>query len=415
MDINKNDLIFCEKCHKTLKRTEFYLSNNLEKYPNGGTVPICKKCLTMHVNNWDPSTYLWILQEVDVPYIPDEWNALLARYGTDKRKMTGTTILGRYLSKMKLKQYRDWRWKDTEYLQELDHKKVREALEANGATMQEIDQALRERTFEVPEGQLEEPESPINISSPSIQQPQSYETFSFEEPAESASDLGLSEEDVTYLKLKWGSSYKPAEWVWLEQYYNDFMDSYDIQSAGHKDTLKKLAKTSLKLDQLIDLGDVDGAQKTQKMYDSLMKSGKFTAAQNKAESGEAVDSISEIVMMCEKDGFIPRYYTDGPQDKVDRVLQDLQEYTHSLITEETNIGNLIENAVKQIEEDKLREEQTEADAASDEDLLEEALFSNDIKYLSDGEFEEFNEFEEELSDKDNKLLEDLTDFMKDGE
>lgn len=412
MDINKNDLIFCEKCHKTLKRSEFYLSNNLEKYPNGGTIPICKKCLTMHVDNWNPETYLWILQEVDVPYIPDEWNGLLARYGTDRRKVTGTTILGRYLSKMKLKQYRDWRWKDTEYLQELDHKKVREALEANGATMQEIDQALRERTFAIPEGELTEPETPISISSSG---PQSYETFTFEEPAESADDLGLSDEDVTYLKLKWGASYKPAEWVWLEQYYNDFMDSYDIQSAGHKDTLKKLAKTSLKLDQLIDLGDVDGAQKTQKMYDSLMKSGKFTAAQNKAESGEAVDSISEIVMMCEKDGFIPRYYTDGPQDKVDRVLQDLQEYTHSLITEETNIGNLIENAIKQIEEDKLREEQTEADAASDEDLLEEALFSNDIKYLSDGEFEEFNDFEDDLADNDNKLLEGLSDFMKDGE
>ena len=194
------------------------------------------------------------------------------------------------------------------------------------------------------------------------------------------------------------------------------MDSYDIQSAGHKDTLKKLAKTSLKLDQLIDLGDIDGAQKTQKMYDSLMKSGKFTAAQNKAESGEAVDSISEIVMMCEKDGFIPRYYTDGPQDKVDRVLQDLQEYTHSLVTEETNIGNLIENAVKQIQEDKAREAQTEADAASDEDVLEEALFSNDVKYLSDGEFEEFNDFEDDLSKKDDKLLGDLSDSdKKDGE
>ena len=193
------------------------------------------------------------------------------------------------------------------------------------------------------------------------------------------------------------------------------MDSYDIQSAGHKDTLKKLAITSLKLDQLIDLGDVDGAQKTQKMYDSLMRSGKFTAAQNKAESGEAVDSISEIVMMCEKDGFIPRYYTDGPQDKVDRVLQDLQEYTHSLITEETNIGNLIENAVKQIEEDKIREAQTEADAAGDEDILEEALFSNDISYISDGEFEEFNDFEDDLADKDNTLLENLTDYMKAGE
>jgi hypothetical protein len=48
-----------------------------------------------------------------------------------------------------------------------------------------------------------------------------------------------------------------------------------------------------------------------------MKSGKFTAAQNKAENGEYVDSVGELVMMCEKDGFIPRYYVDEPNDKVD--------------------------------------------------------------------------------------------------
>ena len=41
-----------------------------------------------------------------------------------------------------------------------------------------------------------------------------------------------------------------------------------------------------------------------------MKSGKFTAAQNKADSGEFVDSISALVEICEKDGFIPRYYID---------------------------------------------------------------------------------------------------------
>ena len=133
-----------------------------------------------------------------MPYIPDEWNALLARYGADRKKVTGTTILGRYLSKMKLKQYRDWRWKDTEYLQELDHKKVREALEANGASMQEIDQALRERTFEIPEGELREPDHTVGLPAGA----DSYETFTFEEPAESADELGLTDEDVTYLKLK---------------------------------------------------------------------------------------------------------------------------------------------------------------------------------------------------------------------
>jgi hypothetical protein len=49
------------------------------------------------------------LKEVDVPYIPEEWNKLLESYGQDRRKVTGMTILGRYLSKMKLKQFRDYR------------------------------------------------------------------------------------------------------------------------------------------------------------------------------------------------------------------------------------------------------------------------------------------------------------------
>lgn len=52
-------------------------------------------------------------------------------------------------------------------------------------------------------------------------------------------------------------------------------ESYDIQTAGHIDTLKLICKTSLKANQLIDLGDVEGAQKMIKVYDTLMKSGKF--------------------------------------------------------------------------------------------------------------------------------------------
>lgn len=36
--------------------------------------------MTMMVDNWDPSTYKWILEEADVPYIPDEWNKLMRNY-----------------------------------------------------------------------------------------------------------------------------------------------------------------------------------------------------------------------------------------------------------------------------------------------------------------------------------------------
>ena len=83
---------YCEKCNKTMGGDQFYSSNNLEKYPNDGKLNQCKKCITMHVDNWNPDTYLWILQEIDVPYIPEEWNKLMATYAKDKSKLTGLSI-----------------------------------------------------------------------------------------------------------------------------------------------------------------------------------------------------------------------------------------------------------------------------------------------------------------------------------
>jgi hypothetical protein len=80
------------------------------------------------------------------------------------------------------------------------------------------------------------------------------------------------------LRLKWGKAYKPDEWIELEKLYKEMEESYDIQTAGHKDTLKLICKTSLKANQLIDMGDIEGYQKMSKVYDTLMKSGKFTAA-----------------------------------------------------------------------------------------------------------------------------------------
>jgi len=82
------------------------------------------------------------------------------------------------------------------------------------------------------------------------------------------------------------------------------------------------------------------------------------------------------VAICEKDGFIPRYYIEEPNDKVDRVLQDMQGYTKNLIFEETNLNNMIEKAVKDIQEQKEKEADMEAAAAGDDDdILEQELFN----------------------------------------
>ena len=406
-----NRTFYCEKCNRTMSAEQFYGSNNLEKYPEG-KLKQCKKCISMHVDNFNPDTYLWILQECDVPYVQDEWNKLLASYGKDKSKLTGMTILGRYLSKMKLKQWRDYRWEHTDYLQEVANKKIEETMKRQGYDAMQINEAVTKATFTIPDEILKEPEYTPYTGPTGYFEEDDY--FAQQSGEDTSFDDDLTEEDRTYLRLKWGKTYKPEEWIKLEQLYEEMMSSYDIQTAGHIDTLKLVCKTSLKANQLLDIGDVDGAQKMIKMYDGLMKSGKFTAAQNKAESGEYVDSISELVAICEKDGFIPRYYTDGPQDKVDRTLQDLQSYTYNLVTEEMNLGNLIESAIKQIEEEKQREADGASEAADEDELMEAALFEDGAtKVLTDSDFEEFREFEEDVEEYDTAYIEKLLNGEED--
>ena len=368
---------------------EFYTSRNLEKYPDGGKLNQCKKCITMHVDNWDPETYKWILQEIDVPYVKEWWDSILEKNAVEGKKITGMTILGKYLSKMKLKQWNDKHWEDGPKIEEqLLQEKVTK-MKAQGYSGEEIEEQLsKDRT----------PPKPKSLITP-IDRPPAEDDLSVplplvEEEEESNPIVDqLTHEDKLMLRLKWGHGYRPEEWVRMEQLYNDMMASYDIQGAGHKDTLIMICKASLKANQLLDAGDIDGFTKMQKAYDSLMKSGKFTAAQNKGESGNVIDSIGELVAICEREGFIPRYYVDTPNDKVDRTIQDLQTYTQTLINEEANLGTMIESALKKIEEDKEREAQVDADDIDDD--IEEQMFSEDgRKVLSDDDFMEFQDFEE---------------------
>ena len=390
---------YCEKCNRTMNGESFYTSNNLDKYPNDGKLSQCKKCITMHVDNWNPETYLWILQEVDVPYVPDEWNKLLATYGKDRAKLTGMSILGRYLSKMKLKQYKEYRWEHTQHLQDLANKKIEETMKRSGYDREQIDEALLKATFSVPEGGLIPPPPP---SQDTWDGPTADNTIGQQVELELISDL--TDEDRRYLCLKWGKTYRPDEWIRLEELYEQMVNSYDIQQAGDINTLKLACKSSLKANQLLDLGDIDGAQKATKMYESMMKAGKWTAQQNKGENSDIIDSIGELVAICERDGFIPKYYVDGPKDKADRVLQDMQIYTKELIENESGLNVMMERAVVQIEEEEAR---IKAAAEMGDDAEEEAMFNYDKPVFELEDYSEFKDFEAELSEEDEAYLASL--------
>lgn len=397
---------YCEKCHRMLDEQQFYKSNNMEKYPDGGRLTQCRKCLTMHVDNFDPSTFLWILEELDIPYIEEEWVKLIDKYCVDLSKVTGATIMGRYVAKMHLKQWRQYRWKDTDQLNREVREPIEQKMRERGMSEEEIEtefykKSLASRkpdvdlsfdgTYDVPEPIDPEVEKELE----QVQKTQEHEK-SIEE--------SLTEEDKQYLFLKWGGSYSPAEWVQLEKFYDDVTQSFDIQTPTHIDYLKLICKTSLKCNQLIDANDIEGFQKMSRVYDNLMKSAKFTASQIKSESGDFVDSVGELVAMAEESGEIPQFYQDTPNDKIDAILDDTRRYLYKLVDGEQGLGLLIENAAKQLQDQE--EKLGYSDSGEDDPVLEEDMIAPEDEVITDLDFEEFSKFIEDEQNKDEGSIYD---------
>lgn len=423
---DENGKCQCQRCGKRLAQINFYT------YKDGSKCEICKPCLTAHIDNFDPNTFEWILEKMDVPYIPWEWNSLRDKaFAKDPYKMNGMSVIGKYLAKMKLKQWKDFGYADTKKImaEEEQKKAEKEKAEAEEKARHEAELKVK-----LSEGKISLAEYQTLVSTETQNkelpprwgdiitgehlgqtfqvygQPTSYaEALSqaknpFQEqnflPANDIIDPGadLSDQDKMYLAVKWGRLYRPSQWVALEQLYNEFMDSFDIQGAARIDTLKMICKTSLKMNQAIDCGDIDAYQKLSRVYDSMMKSAKFTEAQNKDKDNDNIDSASAIVDFVEAhSGEIPRYKCDEPQDIVDQIIADLKAYTKSLIYEDKSLAQQIERYLK---DKRISEEMKK-------DKKEAKAKGLDEVELEDDDFTEYKNSLNHMKQHDENINDDL--------
>lgn len=366
-----NDKIQCSHCHRYFPRKEYYVDKD------GNPMKKCKKCMASLIDLGSPSTIMDIMKEVDVPFIPAEWNSLRDRYEFSINKATGRqqrnsnanqSVLGRYLGKMKLAQYKDFKFSDTDKFMEEHEKEVDERKQE---IQNRLDNLLEEGydtdvAVKMLSGEIDEVED----------------------------DVEIGKRQLRDLRLKWGKGYTKEELIQLETFYSEMHASYDITTASHEDYLKQIVKVSLRMNSLIDQGAFDEYQKLSSVYDRMMKSAKFTASQEKIED-RFVDSISEMVKICEQQGFIPIYHTDEPQDIVDVTLKDFTNYVKNLVMKELNLDSLIEKGMEQIKLDEEKANMSaddalfdEEDLVTDDDLLFEAMLGEN------GEFEAANEGED---------------------
>ena len=358
-----------------------------------------------------------------------EWNILRDKaFAKDPYKMNGMSVIGKYLAKMKLKQWSKYSYKDTEQilaeLKQGEQKKKKAEEEEKARYEADLKVKLSEGKITLAEYQtLVSTETQNKQLAPQkgnvitgqhgnnlpIGNPSSYSEAlkQIKNPYQEQNFLpqsllvdpaaNLQEDEKVYLAMKWGRLYRPNQWVALENLYNDFMKSFDIQGAARIDTLKMICKTSLKMNQAIDCGDTQTYQKLSRVYDSMMKSAKFTEAQNKDTEAAKIDSASAIVDFCQlHGGSIPKYVCDEPKDIIDEIILDLKKYTKNLIYEDKALAQEIEKYLqnKRIAEE-IKKDKQEAKQKGYEDV-----------FLEDRDFEEFKNSLRDMQQYDENLTDE---------
>ena len=384
--------ILCKKCGHVMQDKNFY------KARNGVPFDICKKCLTLHVDVTKPETYMWILKALDVVYAEEEMNVTVNKDYAKKgaENFNHAAAFGKYLAKMKLNPWNQYGFADSEKIKAEREARKQDAIKQeeqfsqdlleqfkNGQideyeykTMTTVAQQESDRDKMAIDPKITFAKDKKNGAAPSVGSETNFydenEFIAEEDLPDPASEL--TQEDKVYLAMKWGRLYHADEWVALEQKYTEMMNSFDIQDADSRNTLILLCKTDLKMNQALDCGDIDGYQKLSRVSDSLRKSAKFTAAQNKDKDNEQIDCTGVLVAVCEREGgFIPNDLVDVKEDMIDVSIKDTQKYLYNLITKDLGFGQQIENYLKkiQLEHDNIEaSENEEEEEITDENIAE---------------------------------------------
>ena len=375
----------------------------------GQRCDLCKDCLTQYIDNRNPETFLWILEMFDVPYFEKKWIQIANdRYLKDPAKFGPKSVIGTYLRTMNMVQYADYTFSDSDHLKKPDPEPVVEEdpdyeekllaqLEAGEISQGQYDTLTHtnaknmsySENIEFVDMDTPEPSTPQE-QAPQYQISETYWTDQ------------LTEEDITYLMLKWGTVYTPEQWIKMETMYSKYAQEYELNT-DREEVLKQICKTSLKMNECLDVGDLTGYKNLATVFDQLRKGGKFTEAQNKEDRQQVLSSIGELVQLCEQEGGIipnlPQFDPDQyPQDKIDFTIKDLKAYNYALVSEELGLGDLIESYIEKLEKAENSEIDLNAGLVTS---AEEADKDN----LTEEEFEEWGNFIDNEVEAEAEMLE----------
>lgn len=352
--VKGNGKCFCPTCKKTLDEKNFFKTRRTDKHPTG-ILPECKTCITMKVDDGDVNTFLPVLKEIDLPYYPSKWREL-----AQKKPVGGASIIGKYVSMMRMNQYKKYFWKDSEALCKEEYEGLLAAFrqESESETEAEKKAEAAQNLSDVPSSQMRTMTTAPALSTMYGLTPET-------------SKYNLTQQEIDDLKLTWGEDYTEDQFLQLEQLFNDMKEAYVIQDPIAISNAKMICKLTVKMNRFLDIDDVESSSKISRQLDTFIKTANLAPVQQK-DRQQTTFAISQLAFLVEREGgFIPEFYIDTPNDKIDQILADMQSYTEHLVKGESNIAEMVEHTAEILAQDKLPDAVDDYDdfAALERELL----------------------------------------------
>ena len=148
----------------------------------------------------------------------------------------------------------------------------------------------------------------------------------------------LADAKVKALKKTWSSAYTNEELVWLQDFYNKIVATQNVSTP----ILQEKAKDFCELQLNIKKGLRSGADvsKMMKQADDIVKTYHFEASS--AKNVADFESVGELMTYYVKRGWHPKWHME-PQDSIDFMMQNIQNYLKRLVVNEGNFAEQVED------------------------------------------------------------------------
>ena len=188
----------------------------------------------------------------------------------------------------------------------------------------------------------------------------------------------LTESKLKKLKKVWSAAYKPEQLLWLDNFYNQIVATQNVSTPILQEKARDFCELQLHIKEGLRAG-VD-VSKMMKQADDIVKTYHFEASN--AKSAADFESVGELMVYYGKKGWHPNWHTE-PQDSIDFMMENIQNYLKRLVMNEGNFAEQVEEKrarynmterLEEIENEKVEFDETaDIEYEGDDDLAAELM------------------------------------------